>query len=323
MKIINGNMKIIKDKFNGFTLIEIIVAVTIFLVIILIFIQVFNSIIKQNKISIEKARMNEYLSLIEKAIKDELNASNLEVDPDTWSAIEAQNPIINPKFYPTSVIQPNIFQESIDIQQFPLVYIHPVRERNNNNINNIENTLYGLWNTGQAIQILYIDPNNITSLPLTLFNVVNPDPLGSRQVRWYYVLNQNGQGNASYLNNENRYSNIITNPQSIQSIRNQHPWRYQRQPLIDLSTQVPQYDRSSRYRISVVVSRLRLNNNNNIPGNIEFLHGTYWQNTPNSKVFDPVNLMIYTSIWLERDNQRRILETKKSFLINLKSKKII
>jgi prepilin-type N-terminal cleavage/methylation domain-containing protein len=120
-------MKIIKDKFNGFTLIEIIVAVTIFLVIILIFIQVFSSIIKQNKISIEKARMNEYLSLIEKVIKDELNASNLEVDPATWSALEAQNPIINPKFYPTSVIQPNIFQESIDIHQFPLVYVYPTQ----------------------------------------------------------------------------------------------------------------------------------------------------------------------------------------------------
>jgi prepilin-type N-terminal cleavage/methylation domain-containing protein len=310
-----GNMKIIKGKFNGFTLIEIIVAVTIFLVIILIFIQVFNSIIKQNKISIEKARMNEYLSLIEKAIKDELNASDLEVDPDTWSTLESQNPIINPKFYPTCVIQPNIFQESIDIHIFPLVYIHPGKKRNN--IENTVNTLYALWNTDQAIRVLYIDPNNITSLPLTLFNVVNPDPGKSREVRWYYVLNQNGQGNANYSNIE--IGNIITTPQFI---TDWHPWHYQQQPLIDLSNQVPQYDRRSRYRISVVVSRLRLNNNN-IPENIKFLHGTYWQNTPNNRVFDPVNLMIYTSIWLERDNHRRILELKKSFLINLKSKKII
>jgi prepilin-type N-terminal cleavage/methylation domain-containing protein len=309
MKIINGNMKIIKDKFNGFTLIEIIVAVTIFLVIILIFIQVFNSIIKQNKISIEKARMNEYLSLIEKVIKDELNASNLEVDPYTWSAFEAQNPIINPKFYPTSVIQPNIFQESIDISQYPLVYVYPTQT-------NDKNILAALQiPNGQAIRKLDINTNNVpTSLPLTLINVVNSND--HKQVRWYYVLNQNGQGNASYLNNEN--SNIITTPQNIS-------WGRVGE-LIDLSTQVPQYDRSSRYRISVVVSRLRLdnnNNNNNVPENIKFLHGTYWQNTPNNSVFDPVNLMIYTSIWLEGNNQRRILELKKSFLINLKSKKII
>jgi len=313
MKIINGNMKIIKDKFNGFTLIEIIVAVTIFLVIILIFIQVFNSIIKQNKISIEKARMNEYLSLIEKVIKDELNDSNLEVDPYTWSALEAQNPIINPKFYPTSVIQPNIFQESIDIHQFPLVYVYPTQTNDKNILAALQ-----INPNEQAIIKLSIDPNNVTSMPLTLINVVNPN--NHRQVRWYYVLNQNGQGNASYLNNEN--SNIITTPQNIS-------WRRVGE-LIDLSNQVPQYDRSSRYRISVVVSRLRLDNNNNnnnsnnVPENIKFLHGTYWQNTPNNnRVFDPVNLMIYTSIWLERNNQRRILETKKSFLINLKSKKII
>jgi prepilin-type N-terminal cleavage/methylation domain-containing protein len=299
-------MKIIKGKLNGFTLIEIIVAVTIFLVIILIFIQVFNSIIKQNKISIEKARMNEYLSLIEKVIKDELNASNLEVDPATWSALEAQNPIINPKFYPSSVIQPNIFQESIDIHLFPLVYVYP-------NQNNAKNILAALWNDDQAIIKLSINTNNVTSMPLTLVNVVNFN--NPKEVRWYYVLNQNAQGNASYLNTEN--SNIITNPQNIS-------WP-QVGRLIDLSTQVPQYDRRSRYRISVVVSRLRINNNN-VPENIKFLHGTYWQNTPNNPnntVFDPVNLMIYTSIWLERGNQRRILETKKSFLINLKSKKII
>ncbi len=311
-------MKIIKGKFNGFTLIEIIVAVTIFLVIILIFIQVFNSIIKQNRISIEKARMNEYLSLIEKVIKDELNASNLEVDPNTWSAFEAQNPIINPKFYPTSVIQPNIFQESIDIHQFPLVYVYPTQ----NNDRNILAALQ-IYSNRQAIIKLAINTNNVPTfllppLPLTLINVVNFN--NSKEVRWYYVLNQDGQGNASYLNylnNEN--NNIITRPQNIS-------WP-QVGTLIDLSNQVPQYDRSSRYRISVVVSRLRLNNNN-VPENIEFLHGTYWQNTPNNnRVFDPVNLMIYTSIWLERDNQRdnqrRILETKKSFLINLKSKKII
>ena len=307
MKIINGNMKIIKDKFNGFTLIEIIVAVIIFLVIILIFIQVFNSIIKQNKISIEKARMNEYLSLIEKVIKDELNASNLEVDPDTWSALEAQNPIINPKFYPTSVIQPNIFQESIDISQYPLVYVYPTQ-------NNNRNILAALINNSQAIIKLAINTNNVpTSLPLTLINVVNFN--NPKEVRWYYVLNQNGQGNASYLNNEN--SNIITTPQDISN-----NW-IQIRSLIDLSTQVPQYDRSSRYRISVVVSCLRLDNNN-LPENIKFLHGTYWQNTPNNnRVFDPVNLMIYTSICLQRNNQRRILELKKGFLINLKSKKII
>jgi len=317
MKTINGNMKIIKDKFSGFTLIEIIVAVTIFLVIILIFIQVFNSIVKQNKISIEKARMNEYLSLIEKAIKDELNASNLEVDPATWSALEGRNPIINPKFYPTSVIQPNIFQESIDIQQFPLVYVYPTQ-------NNDRNILAALWNNNQAIIKLAINTNNVPTfllppLPLTLINVVNPN--NPKQVRWYYVLNQDGQGDASYLDNENsNNNNIITNPQFIPD---RLPWRYQQQPLIDLSTQVPQYDRSSRYRISVVVSRLRLDSNN-LSENIKFLHGTYWENTPNNnRVFDPVNLMIYTSIWLERDNQRRILETKKSFLINLKSKKII
>lgn len=314
MKIINGNMKIIKDKFNGFTLIEIIVAVTIFLVIILIFIQVFNSIIKQNKISIEKARMNEYLSLIEKAIKDELNASNLEVDPFTWSALErsaleSQNTIINPKFYPTSVIQPNIFQESIDIRQYPLVYVYP----NQNNDRNILAALK-INPNNQAIIKLAINTDNVpTSLPLTLINVVNGNK--PKEVRWYYVLNQNGQGNASYLNTEN--SNIITNCQNITN-----NW-IQSVSLIDLSTQVPQYDRRSRYRISVVVSRLRISNNN-VPENIKFLHGTYWQNTPNNnRVFDPVNLMIYTSIWLERNNQRRILETKKGFLINLKSKKII
>jgi prepilin-type N-terminal cleavage/methylation domain-containing protein len=297
-------MKIIKGKLKGFTLMEIIVAVTILLVIILIFIHVFNSIINQNKISIEKARMNEYLSLIEKGIKDELNASNLEVDPGTWSAIEGQDPIINPKFYPTSVIQPNIFQESIDIHLSPLVYVHP-------NQNNDRNILAALWNNNQAIIKLAINTGDIpTSLPLTLINVVNGD--NRKEVRWYYVLNQNGQGNASYLDDEN--SNIITNPQNIL-------WPTER-TLIDLSNQVPQYDRRSTYRISVVVSRLRLDNNN-IPENIKFLHGTYWRNTPNSKVFDPVNLMIYTSIWLERGNQRRILELKKSFLINLKSKKII
>ena len=296
-------MKIIKGKLNGFTLIEIIVAVTIFLVIVLIFIQVFNSIIKQNKISIEKARMNEYLSLIEKVIKDELNSCNLEVDPTTWSTIEGQNPIINPKFYPTSVIQPNILQKSIDIHQFPLVYVYP-------NQTNDKNILAALWNNDQAIIKLVININNFTSMPLTLVNVVNFN--NPKEVRWYYVLNQNAQGNASYLNTEN--SNIITNPQNIS-------WP-QVGTLIDLSNQLPQYDRSSRYRISVVVSRLRINNNN-VPENIKLLHGTYWQNTPNNSVFDPVNLMIYTSIWLERDNQRRILETKKSFLINLKSKKII
>jgi prepilin-type N-terminal cleavage/methylation domain-containing protein len=301
-------MKIIKDKFNGFTLMEIIVAVTIFLVIILIFIQVFNSIIKQNKISIEKARMNEYLSLIEKVIKDELNACNLEVDPATWSALEGQNPIINPKFYPTSVIQPNIFQESIDISQYPLVYVYPTQTNDKNILAALR-----INPNAQAIIKLAINTNNVTSMPLTLVNVVNFN--NPKEVRWYYVLNQNGQGNASYLNylnNEN--NNIITTPQTIS-------WP-QVGTLIDLSNQVPQYDRRSRYRISVVVSRLRINNNN-IPENIKFLHGTYWQNTPNNKVFDPVNLMIYTSIWLERDNQRRILETKKSFLINLKSKKII
>jgi prepilin-type N-terminal cleavage/methylation domain-containing protein len=308
MKIINGNMKIIKDKFNGFTLIEIIVAVTIFLVIILIFIQVFNSIIKQNKISIEKARMNEYLSLIEKAIKDELNASNLEVDPDTWSAIEAQNPIINPKFYPTSVIQPNIFQESIDIHQFPLVYVYP----NQNNDRNILAALK-MDPNNQAIVKLTINPNNFSPMPITLVNMENP--MDRTKVRWYYVLNT--QTNDRYLNNENY--DIIT---TFQDINNDTNNSIQSVSLIDLSNQVPQYDRSSRYRISVVVSRLRLDSNN-LPENIKFLHGTYWQNTPNNSVFDPANLMIYTSIWLERDNQRRILETKKSFLINLKSKKII
>jgi prepilin-type N-terminal cleavage/methylation domain-containing protein len=306
-----GNMKIIKGKLNGFTLIEIIVAVTIFLVIVLIFIQVFNSIIKQNKISIEKARMNEYLSLIEKVIKDELNASNLEVDPYTWAAIEAQNPIINPKFYPTSVIQPNIFQESIDISQYPLVYVYPTQT----NDKNILAALRINPNDQTIIKLVINTANVPTSLPLTLINVVNSN--NPKEVRWYYVLNQNGQGIASYSSYSNtENSNIITNPQKNIS------WP-QVGTLIDLSNQVPQYDRKSRYRISVVVSRLRLNSNN-LPENIKFLHGTYWQNTPNNnRVFDPVNLMIYTSIWLERDNQRRILETKKSFLINLKSKKII
>ena len=247
--------------------------------------------------------MNEYLSLIEKAIKDELNASNLEVDPYTWSTIEAQNPIINPKFYPTCVIQPNIFQESIDIHQFPLVYVYP----NQNNDKNILAALQINPNE-QTIIKLAINTNNFSPMPITLVNMENP--MDRKQVRWYYVLNT--QTNDRYLNNEN--SNIITNPQNISWL--------QVGTLIDLSTQVPQYDRRSRYRISVVVARLRLNNNN-VPENIKFLHGTYWQSTPNTRVFDPVNLMIYTSIWLQRYNQRRILELKKGFLINLKSKKII
>jgi hypothetical protein len=156
----------------------------------------------------------------------------------------------------------------------------------------IENILAALRNNNQAIIKLAINTGNVPTsllppLPLTLINVVNFN--NPKQVRWYYVLNQNAQGNASYSNTEN--SNIITNPQNIS-------WS-QVGTLIDLSTQVPQYDRSSRYRISVVVSRLRLNNNN-VPENIKFLHGTYWQGTPNTRVFDPVNLMIYTSIWLER-----------------------
>ncbi|MGB9638617.1 MAG: prepilin-type N-terminal cleavage/methylation domain-containing protein, partial [bacterium] len=131
------NWKKNKKIKNGFTLIETIIATVIFLVIILIFIQVFSSIIKQNRASIEKARMNEYLALIEKTIKDELNASNLEVDPITWSFLENSNAIVNPKYYPTCVIQPNIFQQSIDISQFPLVYIYP-------DPNNQRNTLAAL-----------------------------------------------------------------------------------------------------------------------------------------------------------------------------------
>ena len=300
-------MEIKMDLKKGFTLMEIIVAVTIFLVIILIFIHVFDSIIKENRISIEKARMSEYLSLIEKVIKDELNASNLEVDPDTWFALESQNPVINPKFYPTSVIQPNIFQESINISQNPLVYIHP----NQNNDANILAALQ-VFNNDQAIRKLSINTNNFTSLPLTLINVVNG--FNPREVRWYYVLNQNAQGNASYSNTEDN----VTTPQTISN------WTVQVPDLINLSTQVPQYDRRASYRIRIVVSRIRIDNNN-IPENVRLLHGTYWQSTPNNRVFDPISLMIYTSIWLERDNQnnRRILELRKSFLINLKYKKII
>ncbi|MGB9639005.1 MAG: hypothetical protein ACPL1F_06930, partial [bacterium] len=115
----------------------------------------------------------------------------------------------------------------------------------------------------------------------------------------------------SFSNNENL--NIITNPQPLNW--NQNP------PLIDLSNQVPQYERNSSYRISVVVSRIRTNPNDTTLN----LHGTYWISTPNNRVFDPVKLMIYTSIWIEKNNQpnRRTLETKRSFLINLKYKRII
>ncbi len=291
---------------RGFTLIEIIIAVVIFLIVILIFIQVFSSIINQNKASIEKSRMNEYLALIEKTIKDELNASNLEVDPTTWGILESSNAIINPKFYPTCVVQPNIFQQSVNLSTNPLVYISPSPNNPNNN------TLAALevFNNNRIQKLVFNNNNGLSSLPLTLVNVVNPG--NSREVRWYYVLNQNGQGAASYLNNEN--NNIITNPQQI------NIWATNN-VLLDLSNQVPQYHRNLAYRIQILISRIPTNPTDSAL----YLHGTYWTNTPNNRIFNPVNLMVYSSIWLIKSNQpnRKILETKRNFLITLKSKKII
>ncbi len=310
---------------KGFTLIEIIIAVVIFLVIILIFIEVFKNIINQNRASIEKARMNEYLTLIEKTIKDELNASNLEVDPQTWSFLESSGAIINPKFYPTCVIQPNIFQQSVDLSTNPLVYIYPSPNNPNNN------TLAALRiiNDQQVIERLVFNNNNnniLSSLPLTLVNVVNPNNL--REVRWYYVLNQNEQENASYLNNE--INGNVVNPQSVenniinlQSLGNQQSggWPQQGIELLNLSNQVPQFQRGLSYRIQIIVSRMTTNPTDSVL----YLHGTYWTNTPNNRIFNPVNLMVYTSIWLVRNNQpnRRVLETRRNFLITLKSKRII
>jgi|GEM_PF-1826015 len=316
----------IKNK-KGFTLVEIIIAVVIFLVIILIFIQVFSSVIQQNKASIEKARMNEYLSLIEKTIKDELNASNLEVPLDTWESIESSIDIdnnnnnidnkkkafINPHYFPTCVIQPNIFQREVNLNQNPLIYIYPDTEGNT---------------TINRVAALSIEQNNILSrvihrslnpqreiLPVALVNLAE---INGRRIRWYYVFKDN------QLNIALRGQSYIFQEQNaLLSLKNFLPVDILRSiNLLDLSRQVPSYDRNGRYQFEIIIQRIPIRGATEI---LTSLHGTYWDNLPNGAILtDPINLIINMSIWINNPrSNRRILELKRTFLVTLKYKRVI
>lgn len=315
----------IKNK-KGFTLVEIIIAVVIFLVIILIFIQIFSSVIQQNKASIEKARMNEYLSLIEKTIKDELNASNLEVPLDTWESIESSIDIdnnnnidnkkkafINPHYFPTCVIQPNIFQREVNLNQNPLIYIYPDTEGNT---------------TINRVAALSIKQNNILSrvihrslnpqreiLPVALVNLTE---INGRRIRWYYVFKDN------QLNIALRGQSYIFQEQNaLLSLKNFLPVDILRSiNLLDLSRQVPSYDRNGRYQFEIIIQRIPIRGATEI---LTSLHGTYWDNLPNGAILtDPINLIINMSIWINNPrSNRRILELKRTFLVTLKYKRVI
>ncbi len=312
----------IKNK-KGFTLVEIIIAAVIFLVIILIFIQVFSSVIQQNKASIEKARMNEYLSLIEKTIKDELNASNLEVPLDTWESIESSIDIdnnnnkafINPHYFPTCVIQPNIFQREVNLNQNPLIYIYPDTE-GNTTINRVAALSIEQNNILRRIIHRSLNPQR-EILPVALVNQAEPN---SRRIRWYYVFKDNQLNIAlrgqSYISQEQRYNNLLNlkNFLAVDILRSKD--------LLDLSREVPFYDRSGRYQFEIIIQRIPIRGATEI---LTSLHGTYWDNLPNGAILtDPINLIINVSIWINNPRRnRRILELKKTFLVTLKYKRVI
>lgn len=97
-------------KRKGFTLIEILVAVVIFGLIITIVINFFNSINTERKISTEKSKINQLVTIIEKDIRDYISSSNLYLYSNLIDNLNSDFSFIRPYYIPTAVIVPAIYE---------------------------------------------------------------------------------------------------------------------------------------------------------------------------------------------------------------------
>ncbi|MCX7972378.1 MAG: prepilin-type N-terminal cleavage/methylation domain-containing protein [bacterium] len=100
------------SKERAFTLIEIIIAVTVFSVIILIVISIINNLTTERKVALERSKINENIILFEKKLKDMLNGSDLTITPEIVNLPSTGIDIITPTSVPTAVIYPNICDTS-------------------------------------------------------------------------------------------------------------------------------------------------------------------------------------------------------------------
>ena len=115
------------EKTKGFSLIEVIIAVVIFGLIIVWVIDIFRNLSLEKKFTLERSKINQNITILEKNIRDYINSADLDLD-DNLSVIASGSSLneIQPYFVPTPIISPAIYEP--ESRQLVIYY--------NNNINN-------------------------------------------------------------------------------------------------------------------------------------------------------------------------------------------
>ncbi|MFN4220433.1 MAG: PilW family protein, partial [bacterium] len=94
---------------KGFSLVEIIIAIVIFLFVIIWVIDIFKNMNLEKRITLENAKLNENVMILEKNIKNFINEANLDLG-DNLDFLQSNLQQIKPYFLPTCIISPNIYE---------------------------------------------------------------------------------------------------------------------------------------------------------------------------------------------------------------------
>ncbi|MCS6955273.1 MAG: prepilin-type N-terminal cleavage/methylation domain-containing protein, partial [Candidatus Calescibacterium sp.] len=94
---------------KAFTLMEILIAVTIFLLILVWVIDIIRNINMERKMALEKSKINENFILLEKNLKNIVNSSELYIPFELSNIVQGRFDIMKPYYLPSSVIFPSIY----------------------------------------------------------------------------------------------------------------------------------------------------------------------------------------------------------------------
>ncbi len=295
-----------KLKKTGFSLLEIIIAIVIFGIIITITIELFKNINNERKISVEKAEINEKITILEKNIRDYITSANLSLEPtDKILSLESNFDVVRPYYIPTAIIIPSIYQT----QSNHLVIFCNSNIQNNPNPNQDRRLMY--------MRIRSMNNNIIIEQLISDLNLFN-DPL-----RGTLRLNSIRNGNTLfwYFSLSNSIDNLIQN-----------------MPRQNLIIQTIDFNSSnfenSNYVINLTFQRYPLATMNNpiIPepyrdiiyqthGNVTNLNDiSNFLNVQNPIIANPNILYAEVRIGLYQGNRRRLFFTRTmSFYVKHKS----
>lgn len=158
---------------KGFSLIEVIIAVVIFLIIIIWVVDMFRNMNLEKRITLENAKLNENIMILEKNIKNYINEANLDL-ADNLNMLQSNLREIKPYFISSCVISPNIYESNSNRL---IIYY---------NRNNVDLISVGVRNNNQVVFQSFLGRNFL------IFNLVTNNDLGiNRKFFWYFTIPQN------------------------------------------------------------------------------------------------------------------------------------